>query len=213
MTRGKILILLAMSTCAMALSAVPASAFFKASSGKYPVTISVVKNATQKFEIATSSLITECTSVSAVSVLRGEGSQLTAAPSYSGCSAKLNGSGFGGVVVHPNGCIYNFHQAKGATTGTVSIECKGTNTIEFEAALGCILKVGNNSNLGTLTYTNIGSGTTEEVEIKPVVININFTSSGCAGLVPTSGTNAKYEGPITVMGLVAGGLETGILVV
>jgi hypothetical protein len=206
----RILVVLAAIACAVVTNVTPASAFFKASSGKYPVTISVTSNEVQKIAIEPN-LVMECTGLTLTGSLQREGSQLTVAPTYSGCTAKLNGSSFGGVVLKTNGCIYNFHQAKGATTGTLSLECPGSNSIQFEAALGCILKIGKNPNIGTVKYANIGSGTTEEIEVKQALVNMAFTSSGCLGLIPTSGTNLKVEGGFKIKGTM-GGTQTGILV-
>jgi hypothetical protein len=219
-TRGKILVLLAMTACATALSVAPASAFFKASSGKYPVTIVVSKNEVQKFKIG-ANLKTECTTVTGTGTLVGEGSQLTAAPVYSGCKGELATIKLGEVKVKTNGCLYNFHQALGATKGTVSIECPSGKSIEFEAVLGCLIKVGkaNNANLGPINLANEGSGTTEEVKLEPLVTGIHYFAKGCSEFVteePTEGTNAEYEGVVLVKGLVNNGgvlTQTGILLV
>jgi hypothetical protein len=200
----------------MALSAAPASAFFKASSGKYPVTISVSKNEPQIFKIGVN-LVLSCTTLAAEGLLLGEGSQLTVAPRYSGCTAKLGGVETGGVVLGTNGCFYNYHQAKGATTGTLSIECPSGHSIELKLGLGCLIKIPktNNTNLGGIGFVNEGSGTTEEIKVEPKLKGIHYLAKGCSGFVteePAEGTNMEEEGVLLLRGTTSGA-QTGILVV
>ncbi|HEY7960942.1 MAG TPA: hypothetical protein VID29_03380 [Solirubrobacteraceae bacterium] len=215
MTRGKVLILLAMTACATALSVAPASAFFKASSGKYPVTISVSKNEVQKIKIGTSFELA-CSVIAMEGSLLGEGSQLTVRPTYSGCSGLLSGTKFSLKLV-TNGCLYNFHQAKGQTLGAMSIECPSGQTMALETnLLGCILKIGSNPNLREVHFEKDGSGSTEEVKIEPILAGIAYTSEKCAGLIEPKGSNMTDEGIILVYGLaISGGVSerTGILVV
>ncbi|HEY7960941.1 MAG TPA: hypothetical protein VID29_03375 [Solirubrobacteraceae bacterium] len=216
MTRGKILILLAMTACATALSVAPASAFFKASSGKYPVTITVSKNEPQKFKIGTSVEL-ECSTIAVEGRLLGEGSQLTVRPTYSGCSGIITGTKVSTVKVKTNECLYNFHQAKGEKVGSVSVECPGSNFIFIETnVLECDIKIFSSPNLKEVTFENEGSGTTEEVKVEPKVSGIAFESAKCAGIIPVKGNNATYEGISLVLGLISNNgvsERTGILVV
>jgi hypothetical protein len=209
-----VLLALAVSVCALAATTTSASAFFRASSGKYPVTINA-KAENQKF--IAGGISVECKGNEFQGLLLGEGSQLTVRPSYTGCIAKAIIEL--ATTVHPNGCVYNFHQGRGKTEGTVSVECPPNKTIEFEAANGCTVKVGSggNQNLGPVTFANSEVNKPELVIVKGTVNGISYTSSGeCLGLVK-EGNEGKYNVTETkVDGFQSSGgvnKEVGILVV
>src|SRR3954453_8509429 len=64
------------------------------------------------------------------------------------------------TTVHTNECEYKFTQPSGTGpyTGNVDVVCPEGKKIEFEA-LGCRVKVGAQTGLGTVTYTNQINGT------------------------------------------------------
>jgi hypothetical protein len=207
----KIYVLLALATVTLALTvASSASAFFKASSGKYPVTINA-KAENQKLTIGGISL--ECKTIELRGSLRGEGSQLTVTPTYSGCVVKsiIEIS----TTLRTNGCVYNFHQKRGSFEAAVSIECPKGNAIEFEIDTGCVAKIGpeGNQNLGPITLANSEVNKPELVVIKGTLNGISYTSSGeCLGLIK-EGKEGKYEFTETKVDGFQGGKEVGILVV
>jgi hypothetical protein len=198
----------------LAATTTSASAFFKASSGKYPVTIFAHTAIEQVFTAA--GVPVKCEEATFEGSLLGEGSQLTVRPSYSKCIAE----GFK-TTVHPNGCVYNFHQAKGALEGQVSIECPSGKSIEFEVASGCTLKVGaaGNQFRKNIKFNNVtNEGTAELVSVEAIVTEITFEASGgfLCGKIPAKGLAEYKSGLIHVDGYQAeGGVnkEVSILVV
>ncbi len=135
------------------------------------------------------------------------------APTYSGCTfVGLNST------ITTNGCEYLFHvpATAGVTTGTVDIVCPGTNEITVTAptpALGkakCIVHVPPQTGLGTVTYSNIGSGTTREVKVAVSLSGIKYSQtagvaeSGNCG-TQDSTTTGTYVGGATVTGEVEEG--------
>jgi hypothetical protein len=90
------------------------------------------------------------------------------------------------ATVTMNGCKYNFH-----ATGTIDITgCNTGKTIEFEVPSPvCKVTVGEQSNKGTVTYTNLNSK--KEVQISPLVTGISYTATGAG--CPTAGSNTNGE--------------------
>ncbi len=206
MTRTKMFIALALAASAFAMTASSATAFFKASSGKYPATITA-KGANHVF--TTGGLEIKCAEVEFQGSLTREGSQQSVRPRYANCTVTVLGS------THPatlemNGCIYNFHQALHATTGKVTIECPPGQTITIKVPLtGCLVTVAPQE-LGKDSFANVGSGNTEKIKYTSEVTGIKSTNKSC--LIEEKTSTGEYKGEAESEGKSAG-VSEGLLVV
>jgi hypothetical protein len=205
--RTRILITLTTTILILAATTTTATAFFKTSFNQYPTTIRAT-GINHTFTAAGGLLIVVCQAEfqgNAQNPGPAGGSQLTVRPYYNQCHGKLNGGAPVGVTVTTNGCIYNLHQAKGATKGEVSVQCPGTNTIEFEV-VGCAIKVGQNLNLKGLTYTNEGSP--KKVNVKTEIKGIKYTAAGCGELIKAGvHEDAEYTSESKTVGEFGGAAE------
>lgn len=126
-------------------------------------------------------------------------------PTYSGCTA------FGFPAdIEVNGCEYLLHVGA-ATTGTVDVVCPVGKEITVVATTSatnptpkCIVHIKAQSGLGTVTYSNVGTGTTREVLVSVNVSGIHYTHTPGSGLgaCPTEGTSTTgtYTGSVLVTG-------------
>jgi hypothetical protein len=120
-------------------------------------------------------------------------SEITVTPAYSECT-------FLGVstTVATNGCDFTFTEPTGTGpfTGKVDVSCPTGKSIEFEA-LSCRVKVGTQTGLGTVTYTNQANGT---VKVAAKVTGITYTSEGLCNGVAGTHTDGVYEGTAIAKG-------------
>lgn len=119
--------------------------------------------------------------------------EVTVTPTYSECT-------FLGVptVVNTNECDYTFTEPTGTGpfTGKVDVGCPTGKAIEFEA-LSCRVKVGAQTGLGTVTYTNQTNGT---VKVAAKVSGITYTSEGACNGLPGVHSDGTYEGTAIATG-------------
>jgi hypothetical protein len=206
MKMNRLLLTFAAVVCILSLSAGTASAFFKTSFNQYPTTITARNVGAHIFNVGTS-LTTECKGAefqgNAQNPGPAGGSQLTVRPIYNECEAKSS-LGTSAITVKTNGCVYNFHQAKGVFKGSVTIECPPGKTIEFKT-FTCTLKIGSQGPISGITYSNEGSP--KKVLVKASLTGIKFTSEGCFGVVPAEGENAEYKGEARTEGKYNGSAE------
>lgn len=158
----------------------------------------------------TESVVTTAGSVTCHGVYIGTVSNVSTttievAPTYNNCTAL----GFPGSVVHVNNCKYVFHinSAAGVTTGTVDIVCPAGEELTVTAlsagTLKCTIHIGTQTDLSSVTYTSVGSGTTREVTVNVLITNLKYkhTSAGATGLgkcTKGSATNGTYSGKAIV---------------
>ena len=99
-------------------------------------------------------------------------------PAYSGCTT----AGIA-AAVDMNGCTYRFNITGGISTGaSLDIVCTGANEITVTApAVGaikkCIKHIPAQTDLTTITGTNIGSGTTKEVTLDINITNMKYSQT------------------------------------
>ena len=137
-----------------------------------------------------------CSNVSEAGSMAGE-----TASSIS-MSSELTGCSFYGYAASwaTNGCMFRF-QANGKAD---IVNCTKPMYFNFE---GCILEVGNQSNLGTVTYNNT---TTEGIATVTIVANLTgltytrFQNGVCAGKGGTF-SDGTYTGEWILKGKTAGG--------
>lgn len=119
--------------------------------------------------------------------------EVTVTPSYTECTFLGVGT-----TVTTNGCDYTFTEPTGTGpfTGKVDVGCPTGKSIEFEA-LGCRVKVGGQTGLGTVTYTNQANGT---VKVAAKVTSITYTSEGACNGLPGVHNDGTYEGTAIASG-------------
>ena len=117
-------------------------------------------------------------------------SELTVTPVLNSCNAQ-------GFLVNwsMNGCKYRFHAGAGPSlVGSVDIVgCTKPMSLSYGA---CVKEIGNQNGIGTVTYTNVGPGTS--VTFTANLQNINFTVSGCFGIPGGTYSLGSYTGTWTV---------------
>ena len=142
-----------------------------------------------------------------------EVTEVSVAPTYSECIA----FGFFNVPIDVNGCIYRYTVVTKISQqyeGAKDIICPAGQVIKITAP-GCTVTVGSQNALGTVTFTNIGSGSTRELTIDENMTNIAYEEHRplfgiCANnTVPK--TNGTYVGSKLWTG-VNDGLHRGIWV-
>lgn len=134
-------------------------------------------------------------------------------PTYSGCTAFF----FINVPIDVNGCQYKFTtKTKVGTSfeGTTHIVC-GAKPIEITATSKCTITVGSQTvGGGTVTYTNVGTGTTREITVDVALSSIHYVEDGSGTGCPngTTKTNGTYNGSALVTGATSKGAHIGIWV-
>ncbi len=138
---------------------------------QYPAALTGSQTVNSVLKITAGS--SDCTTTNMTGTVSGDTQEWAVTPSYSGCTCI-------GVActVDPNGCTYKL-KITSETTGTVDISCPGSNTITFTNSK-CVIHLGSQTGIGTVTYSNSGSGTTREV-------NFAFNLSGLK-YIHTAGT-------------------------
>jgi hypothetical protein len=190
MTKTRVILAFAAAICAFALSTTSASAFFKAKT--YPTQGKATNTNTHVFNAGAN---VECTTATFVGVINQESSQFSVSPTYSGCKLE----GFSTATVTTEGCFYNFHQAKTATTGEASVVCQPQKQITIKSLTCTIWVIGHpqesqkNQFLKLIKYTNI-TGTPNKVKVAAEVEGISFKSNGCLGIIATEASTGKYTG-------------------
>ncbi|HEX5593650.1 MAG TPA: hypothetical protein VFX35_09930 [Solirubrobacterales bacterium] len=185
-----------------AVVAASASAQFEAES--VPVRATRSANTTQAFTYNTGDGITvQCTTVG------GSGEQTVTPstdfrfnPTYTGCTVPaINGK----AEVNMTGCGYTFTSAAKATSMTTHIVCPEGKSIDitifdsFGSHL-CTLNVGPQTPAGTITGSNLGSGTTREVKIASNLSGIVGTRTGSSFCGPATSITGCYKGEVTTTG-------------
>ena len=116
---------------------------------------------------------------------------VTVTAAYSECTFL----GVANVVVNMNGCTYRFNEPTGLGpyTGTVTVLCPAGKKITISAE-GCIVEVGSQGPLGTLTYTNWKELVPPAVEVSANVTGITYTGSPLCPNEPGTHSNGTYKG-------------------
>jgi hypothetical protein len=119
------------------------------------------------------------------------------AATYGGCKA----FGFLEVPVTMNGCKYKFHLGAATVATTDITGCNAGKKIEVDAP-GCVVTVGEQTGLGSITLSNAGAGTSRDINASVAVTGITYTvPAGC--ILTSAGTfsNGEYTGGATIKGV------------
>jgi hypothetical protein len=116
---------------------------------------------------------------------------------YTECRTTL-----GSATVKMNGCKYTLTGGAAALTANVDITgCTTGKKIEITSA-GCLITVKEQGPLAHMTFTNEGSGDTQDVKVNITVSGIHWeiekdpAGSGCL-IAKQTGTNGQYKGNAT----------------
>jgi hypothetical protein len=193
-----------------AVFASPAAARFEAEST--PVTLTVSSNGMQKLELTPGASAIECTTLSLdnSTISTSPTTTVEVFPTYTNCERLLALT----TTVSMNGCGYLLHSAAGSTTGTVDVTCPSGKAIEINVGSTpfCQYTLGptNNQGLGTVVFSNQGSGTTREVRTEATVTGITATRT-INGFGCPDAKNSVYRGSATITGENASG-HVGVFV-
>ena len=201
---------------AFALSAVVASAAsaeFTSSSDSTTLFASALSTQTFTAGGAGEEASVNCTGISVDGASLGtSSSEITAEPTYSGCSVSQGGSTFEGKV-DPNGCHYVFTTSE---TNNVHIVCPEGQVIKVTAKIlgafrECLDIHAQTPTNAVVDYSN-NAGSPMDVKITSTVTGITYEKTGlCKGSV-NEANNASYTGEVTVTGKDAEGNTVDVTV-
>jgi len=177
------------------------------------VVLTTSSNSMQKFTLMPGGTTFECTSLSIDNATIQN--QWTAVekiefePTLSKCENLLGQE----VSFKANGCKYVLHLASEKTSGTTDIECPAGKSMEYSIGLNCKYIVGTQTGLGTVSYKNTGSGSTQEIVVEPNVTGIvSYTTLGECIWCPVSSKEGTYTGNFTLTGEDSEGAHVGVFV-
>jgi hypothetical protein len=170
---------------AVAASAASAATEFHATSA--PSISTGVNEGNHVFKTGETSVVCKTAKFSGTQTASAEPTA-TVHPEYSSC--EFLGSA---ASVETTGCNYVL-----SATGPVSIACSGTSKINVVVPGICTLSFGTQSTVGGATYTNVGSGTTEQIKVASST-EATFTKSGSLCFL-VAGTKGTYTGTVITSG-------------
>jgi hypothetical protein len=93
-------------------------------------------------------------------------------------------------------CEYRFHSSEGSLEGSVDLVC-GKTGMRAEVA-GCITTIGNQNNVGTVTFKNVGTGSEREITANAKLEGLTYTNEGACSV----GTfhDGTYKGEWVIKG-------------
>ncbi len=189
----------------MGVMAVGAASADSITAETYPTTLTGDNDGVSSV-LALDGLEMKCSQDNYSGTLSSSGSQITLSFTKSGC----NWTGFAGMI-NPNGCDYLLKVNSVGTTGATDIVCPTGKeiTVMWGPTPKCIIHIPPQSNLGAVTWTNIGAGTTRELTVNLNITGFKFhqtagtaESLNCATADNTTGT---FVGKIRLTGESDGG--------
>ncbi len=126
--------------------------------------------------------VVSCKSVGFSGTLSGSSNTFSATPAYGKCTTE--------TPVVMNSCRYVLHVSNAGPpyVGTADVSCtSGGDAIEIRIP-GCTVKIGAQSGLSGVTYTNEGTASSRKVKVSLNVTGISYNECG------TARTNGSYSG-------------------
>ncbi len=167
------------------------------------------------FKLGGSGLETRCTQAKfegtiADAVVDGQttASEGTITGTYTGCQSQ--GPFKASVTVKMNGCKYTITGGTTALTANVDIAgCTSGKKIELETE-GCRITIGEQGPLSHMTFTNTGSGETQDVDVNITISGIQYQLDNAPFCILGTGqfSDATYNGTATFKGFVDQGTTT-----
>lgn len=193
-----LVVVLAMS--AVAASAASADEF---TAEQYPLLITGGGEPGQVDQIILTSGTASCKKTTYTSTVSAPTTTVTVSATYGECTA----FGFPSTV-HMNGCQYLFHINGGTSTeGKADLTCPAgqevTVTSISAGTTKCTLHFPAQSSVGTLQFTNIGSGSTRELTLAMNLTNIKYSHTKGTGIAACASGSAT-NGTLAAKGLVTG---------
>lgn len=128
-----------------------------------------------KFTFTTTAGTAQCNKVSTTATSKTPASTITFTPVYEQCTC------FGiACTLDMNGCDYLGHLGA-ATTATLDIVCSAGKEITVTSAK-CTLHIKAQTGLGSITFKNIGAGSTRELEAVTELKNVSYTHTTGEGI-------------------------------
>jgi hypothetical protein len=161
------------------------------------------------FEITGKKISFQCDVSKFASTVKGSGSEATVLPTYYKTTPDTKcKSTIGEVTIDVNGCDYDLTSKTDGKDGAqtdakVSITCPVGKEIEITGALGCTIKVPEQTPTeGGVVYENGTEGGKKDLTVKATATGITYTTTNVCTLVglPTEGNDADYKGTVTVKG-------------
>ncbi|HWN72644.1 MAG TPA: hypothetical protein VNN15_02420 [Solirubrobacterales bacterium] len=168
-----------------------------------PATLTVSANETQVFSYTAGGAQVKCTGVSAdeTAISGTSATEITVHPTFTGC---IGPGGITGHTTYNGGCDLLF-----TVSGQVHI-CPNGGSITMVVTGLCTYHLGPQT-VSTVTYDNIGSGTTREIKLTPSVTGISATNTNPGFLCgPESSTTGTYSGSLTITGENGAGQHIGL---
>jgi len=181
----------------LALTALAASsasaANFVSTDGAAHVTIEGAQEGTHTFETDPGTVHCKKATFSGTTT-KSTTPEVTVTPAYSECTLT---SIFGNiaVTVSMNECDYLF-----TAGGEVHIVCPAGKTISVSGP-GCSITVPGPQTVSKNTFTNLGAGTTMDVQVHTEVTGIEYSYSGFTCGSGSGTKNGKYVGKTTITGV------------
>ncbi len=179
---------------------------FQIQSESAPVTLTGQQHAGGSSVFGTTAGSFKCTEGSYTGELSGTASiefEMTSV-AYGGCTA----FGLYTGTIETNGCHYRFTVTKineGKREGRFDLSCPAETEITATATQAgvpkCTIHVPPQTGLGTVTYTNIGSGTTREITLDVKLTGIKYTHTTGIGLgscASGSGETGTFETSVSI---------------
>lgn len=157
-----------------------------------------------------------CPNPTYTATVTGPSTSVSVTPNYGLCSM----SGLP-VTVDMNGCTYQFNIKGGAaTTGDIDLVCPAGQEVTVTLTSGGVAKCTihfkpQNDIGGTVTYSNIGAGTTREITVVSELTGIDYAHTKGTGLgtcTTGSGTSGSMYAKAVVTGEAHNGTHVGIFV-
>lgn len=191
---------LALTLCLVigAAYANPASAQFESEAESTVLTVS--SNETQKYQLSEGGLTIECSHLTLRGLISSAFKKaVTVAVGINAIASCANVLGQA-VTVIAHGVHKILHLSASKTVGTIDYEGSGTEVIEIRIGSICTYTIGTQTGLSSVTYKNIGSGTTREIIVEPNVTGITSTRTTNDLFCPAAGSAGTYKGNFTLTG-------------
>jgi hypothetical protein len=203
--------ILSLSLCgaALASSLLISTAAAQVEVESSPVSVTFSSNTMQKFAPTAGGTAVECTTVhNDTTDWFGGWVYEHTTPTYFGCENFLGAA----TSFSTNGCGYWYNLAKGSTKGTTDIECPAGKSMEIKVGSICTYTIGTQTGLGSVSFSNVGSGSTREIALSTNVTGLTSTRTTNDFFCPAAGSTGTFTGNLTMTGESAGGNHIGIFV-
>lgn len=106
------------------------------------------------------------------------------------------------VTVDDNECRWDLNLADNETTGAVDIECPTATGIQITIGSICRYEIDTQTGLGSVTYTNVGTSSTRELEMHLSLTGVTTTrtTNDFPFLCPAGSSSGVWTGTVRMTG-------------